>query len=137
MKKKRSSVIILFFVAVIVLFFSVGCKTKTVYVPIESVRTEYINKLHRDSILFYDSIFVKEKGDTIWLEKYRYVFRDKLRVDTIRKCDTIQVCQQITEYKEVNRLTTFQSFQVWCGRILLGLLLLYFGCIWLKKYLKF
>jgi hypothetical protein len=40
-----------------------------------------------------DSVYVKEKGDTVLIEKYKYLYRDKLVRDTmyISKTDSIQV----------------------------------------------
>lgn len=40
-----------------------------------------------------DSVYVKEKGDTVLIEKYKYLYRDKLVRDTmyISKVDSIQV----------------------------------------------
>lgn len=78
-----------------------GCKAKTVYVPVESVRTEYRERLQRDSIHLYDSVFLKLKGDTVWLEKYKYIYRDRLRTDTVAKSDTIAVPYAVTETREV------------------------------------
>jgi hypothetical protein len=65
------------------------------YVPVETVKvdTTYINKLQRDSIYMLDSVYVKEKGDTVLIEKYKYLYRDKLVRDTLymAKTDSIQV----------------------------------------------
>lgn len=114
----------------------IGCKTKTVYVPVEKIKKEYINKYLRDSIVHYDSIFVKEKGDSVWIEKYKYVYRDKIRTDTIMKTDSIQVPYPVVEYKEVNKISGFQNFQIWCGRILILFLLCFFGYkLFIKKLL--
>lgn len=47
------------------------CSCRTVkYVPVETVKvdTTYINKLQRDSIYMLDSVYVKEKGDTVLIE---------------------------------------------------------------------
>lgn len=78
-----------------------GCKTKTIYVPVESVRTEYRDRLQRDSVHLYDSVFMKLKGDTIWLEKYKYIYRDRLRTDTVTKSDTITIPYPVVETREV------------------------------------
>lgn len=71
-----------------------SCRTVK-YVPVETVKvdTTYINKLQRDSIYMLDSVYVKEKGDTVLIEKYKYLYRDKLVRDTmyISKADSIQV----------------------------------------------
>lgn len=105
-----------------------SCKAKTVYVPVESVRVEYRDKLLHDSVHLYDSVLVKMKGDTVWLEKYKYLYRDKVVRDSVFKTDSIAVPYPVVEVQvqEVNRLTSFQSFQIWCGRILLVFLLGYF-----------
>ena len=71
-----------------------GCKSVK-YVPVETVRfdTTYINKVQRDSVVRYDSVYVREKGDTVWLEKFRYVYRDKLVRDTlyVNRTDSVRV----------------------------------------------
>ena len=76
------------------LFVICSCRTVK-YVPVETIKvdTTYINKLQRDSIYMLDSVYVKEKGDTVLIEKYKYLYRDKLVRDTmyISKADSIQV----------------------------------------------
>lgn len=110
-----------------------ACKSSTVYVPVESVKVEYRDKLLRDSVHLYDSVLVKMKGDTVWLEKFRYLYRDKLIRDSIFTVDSIRVPYPVIEYKETNRLNSFQSFQIWCGRILLLLVVGYLGFRRLKR----
>lgn len=60
-----------------------GCRTE--YVPLDVVRYDsaMIEKLMRDSVYVRDSVYLKEKGDTIYKYKDRvvYIYRD--RVDTI------------------------------------------------------
>ena len=118
----------------IVIFYALAllcCACGTIkYVPIESVRTEYRNTATTDSIYLRDSIFIKEKGDTLIVEKYRYLYRDRILRDSIFKADTIHVPYPVEVVKEVKKpLTGWQNFQVWCGRISLVsvlFLLLYF-----------
>ncbi len=111
--------------ACLLLVMLTSCKAKTVYVPVETVRVEYRDKLLRDSVHLYDSVLIKMKGDTVWLEKYKYLYRDKVVRDSVFKTDSIAVPYPVIEVQEVNRLTSFQSFQMWCGRILLLFLLVY------------
>ena len=99
------------------------------------IKTEYKDRIQRDSIHLYDSVLVKMKGDTVWLEKYKYLYRDKFVRDSIFKTDSIQVPYPVEVEKEVNRLTSFQSFQVWCGRILLLLIIGYFGFRYLRQFI--
>lgn len=59
-----------------------GCRTE--YVPIESVRYDsvMIEKLMRDSVFVRDSVYLKEKGDTVYKYKDKYVYLFKNRIDT-------------------------------------------------------
>ena len=92
------------------LFVIYSCRTVK-YVPVETVKvdTTYINKLQRDSIYMLDSVYVKEKGDTVLIEKYKYLYRDKLVRDTmyISKADSIQV-----PYPVEKKLTRWQQFRM-------------------------
>lgn len=111
-----------------------GCKSKTVYVPVESLRIEYRDNLMRDSIYLRDSIFMQTKNDTVLIEKFRYLYKDRLVHDSIHLRDTIRVPYPVLDEVEVNRISGFQNFQMWCGRILLIALLVYLG---LKVYRRF
>ncbi|MCL1942608.1 MAG: hypothetical protein FWF54_03540, partial [Candidatus Azobacteroides sp.] len=66
------------------------------------------------------SVFVKEKGDTVRIEKYTHLYRDKIIRDSILKIDSIQVLCPVDRY--VNRLTGRQNFQIWLGRITLSII---------------
>ena len=106
-------------VVALLLYLCYSCKSVQ-YVPVESIKTEYRDKILRDSIYLYDSVFVKEKGDTLIFERYRYLYRDKLIRDSIFINDTIRVPYPVEGVKQVKKpLTGWQSFQVWCGRIAL------------------
>ena len=74
-----------------------GCRTQ--YVPVETVRTEYVNRtdtfIRTDSIVSRDSVFVRQNGDTVWLERWHTMYKDRLVTktvtDTVIKIDSIQV----------------------------------------------
>ena len=67
---------------VLLFLFLCGCRTE--YVPVESVRYVIlmIEKLMLDSVYVRDSVYLKEKGDTIYKYKDKYVYVYKNRVDT-------------------------------------------------------
>lgn len=131
-QSRINTIAVLLLLALLFIFSFSSC-TKTIYIPVESVRTEYKDRMLRDSIYRYDSVFVKLKGDTVFFEKYKYLYRDKLVRDSIFKTDSIQVPYPVAIDKEVNRLSSFQSFQVWCGRILLLLIAGWIVVRWIRK----
>ena len=72
--------------------FLVGCRSvELVPYPVSNVQTEYRDRLVRDSIVLHDSIHVKERGDTVWMERWHTAYRDRLMRDTIVRTDSIPV----------------------------------------------
>lgn len=107
---------------VILLFICVSCTTTRYIdrpVPIETVRTEYINQLYKDSVFIHDSIDRYINGDTVYQYKYKYIYKYLNRTDTIIKTDSIEVPVEIktTEIKEVNKIKWYQSILMWVGGI--------------------
>ena len=107
--------------------------------PVEIVRTDsiYINKVKRDSIYQHDSIYIREKGDTVWMEKYKYVYRDKLVRDTmyINRTDTIR-----EPYPVERELSRWQSMKMelggWAFGILLAVVLVIAGRFVYNRFFK-
>lgn len=107
------------FCLIVVLFLS-GCKSKTIYVPVESVKTEYIDRHQLDSIFVHDSILIRTSADTFRIEKYKTIYRDRLRIDSITRNDTIRIPYPIIETREVNRLRSWQIVLMCLGSLLIG-----------------
>ena len=105
-----------------------GCKTRIQYVPVESVRTEYQDRIIRDSIYQQDSVYFAIKGDTVILEKYRTLYKDRLLRDSVIVQDTIRVPYPVDKIVEVNRLRWYQETLMWIGVEALVVLML-----WLVK----
>ena len=105
-----------------------GCKTKIQYVPVESVRTEYQDRIIRDSIYQQDSVFFAIKGDTVYLEKYRTLYKDRFLRDSVIVQDTIRVPYPVDKVVEVNKLRWYQEALMWIGVGALVILML-----WLVK----
>ena len=105
---------------VILVFIFTSCTT-TKYidrpVPVETVRTEYINQLYRDSVFIHDSIDRYISGDTVYQYKYKYIYKYLNRTDTLVKTDSLEVPVEIkvTEIKEVNKIRWYQSALMWLG----------------------
>lgn len=116
---------------VIFLFTVYGCRTKEIYVPIESVKTEYQDRVVRDSTYLRDSVFLKIKGDTVYLEKYKTLYKNTYLRDSIFVQDTICVPYPVDKIIEVNQLHWYQKLLAWIG--LGGVVICLF---WLIKRIK-
>lgn len=127
---KYLQVFLLFFV----LALFVNCTPKVV--PVERVKIDsvFIAQYLRDTIYEKDSAFVYKISDTVYKERYRYLYRDRVIADTTLKKhsgSTIKV-------KEVEKhLTKMQQLKMdigsgvlWAIPIILCLYLLY------RKFLR-
>ena len=113
---------ILSFVIIAILLYS--CKSAT-YIPVENTKIDYRDNLVRDSVIRYDSVYVKDKGDTLILERYKYLYKNRIVKDSIFINDTIRIPYPVEVVKPVKAaLTSWQNFQIGCGRIALFSLLL-------------
>ena len=122
---------ILFLLFMTLLLGSCKVKEKIVEVPIPQIKTEikYIDKVKYDSIYLKDSIYIIQKGDTIYNTKVAYRYRYKYLKDTItiNKTDTITRLQKVTEIKVQNQLNVVQKVLIYIGlfSILLFLIIIY------------
>ena len=127
------------FAIVVIIMMMCSCKTIE-YVPVIEKEVHhdsiYFTKVQRDSVWLHDSISVKEKGDTIRIEKWHTKYIEREVHDTIyqAKRDSIPVPYEVI--KEVPaKLSKTQK-----GLMTLGILTLMaaviFGAFWLKKILR-
>ena len=130
MKKATKIQIICIVVLLIVLWLFTSCKSKTVYVPIESVKTEYKDKYIRDSIFQKELVRIYQRGDTVFKDSIVYKYKDKLKADSIFIHDSINVplpypVKGDTVY--INKLNWYQKASVWFTSLVLVALALYMG----------
>lgn len=106
---------------------------RTVYVPVETIRTDsiFIKQYERDSIHTHDSVFVKSKADTIYINHWRTVYRDRVVRDTVFE-SRVDSVQNVVEVEK--KLTKWQQVKMNVGAgvlyaipilIAVGLFLLY------------
>ena len=99
--KKHAVILILF-------IFISGCRSIQ-YVPEETVKIEYRDRLKIDSIIKYDSIYFYRymKGDTAFIIKEKYKYLDKIKIvhDSVFKTDSIPVTviveKQLSKWEKV------------------------------------
>ena len=101
--KKQITILSLF----AALFFIGGCSPRVLVR--EVVRDSLIVRTTLDSVYLYekDSIFVKQKGDTVWLERWSIRYKDKL----VEKKDTAYINK--VEVKEVAVPAELNWWQRW------------------------
>lgn len=110
---------ILFLLFMTLLLGSCKVKEKIVEVPIPQIKTEikYIDKVKYDSIYLKDSVYIIQKGDTIYNNKVAYRYKYKYLKDTIivNEIDTIIKLQKVTEIKVKNQLNVVQKILIYIG----------------------
>jgi hypothetical protein len=133
---------IVIWLAILLLIALLTNCTTTKYVEVEKVRTDttYIVKWQKDSVWLHDSIHVKEKGDTVMIERWHTQWRDRFRVDTIYQAthDTIPQPYPVEVIKEVEKeLSWWQRLRLWIGNIGLIAILAVGGYYGVKLWRKF
>ena len=122
-----------------VLLFLCLCGCRTEYVPVESVRYDslMIEKLIRDSVFVRDSVYVQEKGDTIYKYKDKYVYVYKNRVDTffaekIREKEVpVPVERKLTWWERVKL-----EYAEWVFGMIVAIALVYALRQWLARKIR-
>lgn len=108
-------------VALIIICSFISCKTitKTIEVPVEVVKKEYIHDVKIDSFIVKDSINRYIKGDTCYIYKEHTKYQYLIRRDTVLKTDTIPkiVTTTIEKKVEVNHIYWWQKLLMWLGVI--------------------
>ena len=132
-----SLIAFLFLLAAVLIF---GSCTTTRYVTVPEYHTDTLiqTTVRHDSVMLHDSIYQKEKGDTILIEKWHTKYRERLVHDTLyqHRVDTIAKPYPVHEYVE-KQLSWWQRLRLHLGNIMLvliGAAILYAAA---KIYLRF
>lgn len=128
--KQRIYIWIAVGIALILLFGS--CRSIR-YVPVETIRTDslYLSVHERDSIHIKDFVYIKEKGDSVIVDKWHTVYRDRRTRDTIYIEKEKEV---MVPYPVEKELTWWQKTKLELGEFSIGVILvLLIVVIWLVK----
>ena len=112
---KRIILKILFFLLFLTIVISCKTTTKVVEIPVETIKTEYIEQIKYDSIYHKDSIYIMQKGDTIYNNKVQYLYKYKYLRDTINVTDTIPTIVTVKDTQYINKLYTWQKLLITIG----------------------
>ena len=74
-----------------------GCRTGKELQNTSNVETriEYRDKYHRDSIYIRDSVIIHEKGDTVYKDRWRTEWKDRIIRDTVNHTDTVYIEKEV------------------------------------------
>mgnify|MGYP000027962275 CR=1 FL=1 len=128
----RQRIYIWIAIAIVLLLLFGSCRSIK-YVPVETVRTDslYLTVHERDSIHIKDFIYIREKGDTVFVERWRTQYRDRGRTDTLY-VDRVREVQ--VPYPVEKELTWWQKTKIELGELSIGIILvLLIVVIWLIK----
>lgn len=126
--RELARIITLIFLATILY----SCKSIQ-YVPVETMKrdTTYLSQTKIDSIYHRDSIYVERKGDTVYLSKYKYLYKYIEKHDTLwrEKVDTIQIAYpveaQLTKWQKI-KISIDEYLKTTIILIIIGLCAKYF-----------
>ena len=117
--------LVVWMVTLFVLALLASCR-QVEYVTVEKVRTDttYITKWQRDSVWMHDSIRVREKGDSVWVERWHMKIVEREVHDTLYQAKTDSIPVPYWKIKEVPaELSWWQRVRLWLGNIVLLALL--------------
>lgn len=94
MTERRFRLYLKYAILILTAYHFISC-SKTVYVPVETTRVEYRDRIVTDSVHIQDSVIVKVVNDTIFIEKYNYQYKYINKVDSFILRDTVQVAYPV------------------------------------------
>ena len=110
------------------------------YIPVESVRHDSVVTIlhHRNSVYQHDSVYIKEKADTVLIERWHTRWRDRVSHDTLymSKTDTIRVPVPV-ERKLSKSERTYITIGKWSVGAVAGLVLAAICFIFFRRRWKF
>ena len=90
-------------VSILFLLLMAGCRVQKTAI-MDSVSTStLIERMLVDSVSLRDSIVIRERADTVFFTKYSTLYKERLRIDTIIKCDTIYAERIVTVKENDNK----------------------------------
>lgn len=85
--------------------------TSVKYVPVETVKTDSIRvvNVQRDSVFVHDSVFIREKNDTVYLTRWKTIYKEHLKTDTIVEVRVDSVNTVIEVEKPLTRMQSLKQ----------------------------
>lgn len=110
----------------LIIFVTLGicsCARK-VYVPVQSVKVEYRDKIQKDSIYMLDSVRIVQRNDTVFMDRWRTELKYRILRDSIHVNDTIREPYAVEKIVKVEKqLSWYQNLCIKGFSFLLAALL--------------
>lgn len=103
------------YIIIILLLLTACTTTKYIEVPVETIKDNYIHTIQKDTIIVKDSIDRWLKNDTIYITRYKYIYKTQYKYDTIIQRDTITNTIYVDKIVTVNELKDYQKFLIYIG----------------------
>lgn len=84
-----------------ILLLLAGCKVQETTTNHTSAST-FIERVLVDSVALRDSIVIRERSDTVFFTKYSTLYKERVRVDTVIKCDTVYTERMVSVKEKGN-----------------------------------
>lgn len=112
-----------------------GCK-QTEYVVVPEYHTDTLRVAHivTDSVYKHDSIYIRQSGDTVLIEKWHTVWQNHTAHDTVYKSRVDTIAKPYHVIKEVPaELSWWQKTQMYAGDALLLLVVAVLAFLVVRK----
>lgn len=104
------------FLSLFLVFIGTSCvETRYIEVPVETVKDNYITKIQKDTLIVRDSVDRWLKNDTVFIEKYKYLYKTIHKIDTFYKVDTVANIIYKDKIITVNELKDWQKVFLYIG----------------------
>ena len=113
--------------AIMVAFITSGCKTRTVVVRDTRDSIVYRHRIDSVKLIHIDSVLIRQRGDTVFVDKIRYRMLESIKIDTT----TVYVDKEKQVPYEVEK----KVVPAWCWWLIVGYVLIFIS-IAIKIYLR-
>ena len=128
--------VMLVIIAIVLCWVLSSCKT-TEYVVVPEYHTDTLRvaQIVTDSVYKQDSIYIRQSGDTVLIEKWHTVWQNHTAQDTVYNSRVDTIAKPYPVVKEVEKkLTKTQKGLMWTGGLSL-MALFVFGVYKVKRFL--
>lgn len=96
-------------IVLLLLFLLSSCKGAQ-YIPIHSHTTDSVKTISVcvDSVYRYDSVYVREYGETLYVDRVRYLYKAQIKTDTLQILRVDTISRPYPVEKSLNRWAKFK-----------------------------